>query len=238
MVEVGSNCFFISLEYERLPTLCSSCKTIGHLASSCRHGQPVVAANTGEQKIERGRSRSRKRIYCPITKSPNVTKVPVTNAFFALKKDLGPKEGVEEKGKKKFWADEKAVNDEDLILPKSVNASHDDADNAKSPITKTAHLEEGLHVDAATVLPDQQNESKDSSSFEESKSDSLNTSDLSPFKVFALKDEIWQEVQSKKKKKATQALAQHSKPITRSSKTIYNESSSLELSGCLQCCNS
>ncbi|PON57861.1 hypothetical protein PanWU01x14_170740 [Parasponia andersonii] len=106
-----------------------------------------------------------------------------------ISKDLGPKEGVEEKGKKKFWVEEEAVNGEDLILPKCVNASH--SDNAKSPITKTAHLEEGLHVDAATVLPDQQNESKDSSSFEESKSDSLNTSDLSPSKVFALEDESW-----------------------------------------------
>ncbi|PON39042.1 hypothetical protein PanWU01x14_307920 [Parasponia andersonii] len=78
-----------------------------------------------------------------------------------------------------------------MILPKCVNASHDDSDNAKSPTTKTAHLEEGLHVDAAIVLLDQQNESKDSSSFEESKSDSLNTSDLAPSKVFALKDESW-----------------------------------------------
>ncbi|PON78215.1 hypothetical protein PanWU01x14_021970 [Parasponia andersonii] len=102
----------------------SSCKTIGHLASSCWRGQPIVAA----------------------------------------KIDLGPKEGVEEKEKKKFWADEEAVNNEDLILPECVNASHDDSDNAKFPITKTAHLEEGLHVDAATVLPDQQNESKDFSS--------------------------------------------------------------------------
>ncbi|PON31774.1 Zinc knuckle CX2CX4HX4C [Parasponia andersonii] len=183
MVEVGSDYFFISLEYEHLPAFCSSCKTIGHLASSYRHGQPVVAAKTGEQKIERGRSRSQKRIYRPIAKSPNVAEVPVANAFSTLKKDLGPKEGVEEKGKKEFWADEEAVNDEDLILPKYVNASHDDSDNAKSLITKTAHLEEGFHVDATTVLPDQQNESKDSSSFEESKNDSLNNRDLSPSKV-------------------------------------------------------
>ncbi|PON39043.1 hypothetical protein PanWU01x14_307930 [Parasponia andersonii] len=57
----------------------------------------LKAAKSGEQKIERGCSRSRKRIYHPITKSPNVVEVPVTNAFSTLKKDLGPKEGVEEK---------------------------------------------------------------------------------------------------------------------------------------------
>ncbi|PON33477.1 hypothetical protein PanWU01x14_352350, partial [Parasponia andersonii] len=41
-----------------------------------------------------------------------------------------------------------------------------------------------------------------SSSFEESNNDSLNTSDLAPTKVFAAKEEVWQEVQSKRKKKA------------------------------------
>ncbi|PON54934.1 hypothetical protein PanWU01x14_191800 [Parasponia andersonii] len=59
---------------------------------------------------------------------------------------------------------------------------------------------------------------KSSSSFVESKSDhSLDTSDLSLTKVFTSKDEGWQEVQSKKKKKASQA--QYSKPVTRASKT-------------------
>ncbi|PON62524.1 hypothetical protein TorRG33x02_278980, partial [Trema orientale] len=57
---------------------------------------------------------------------------------------------------------------------------------------------------------------KDSSFIHESTNDSLNTSDLSPTKVFASKDEGWQEVQSKKKKKAAQA--QFTRPITRSSK--------------------
>ncbi|PON90216.1 LOW QUALITY PROTEIN: hypothetical protein TorRG33x02_140660 [Trema orientale] len=57
---------------------------------------------------------------------------------------------------------------------------------------------------------------KDSSSFQESTNDSLNTSDLSPTKVFTSRDEGWQEVQSKKKKKASQA--QFTRPFTRSSK--------------------
>ncbi|PON85921.1 hypothetical protein TorRG33x02_182810, partial [Trema orientale] len=45
---------------------------------------------------------------------------------------------------------------------------------------------------------------KDSSSLQEFTNDNVNTSDLSPTKSFASKDEGWQEVHSKKKKKAAQ----------------------------------
>ncbi|PON68291.1 hypothetical protein PanWU01x14_096110 [Parasponia andersonii] len=71
------------------------------------------------------------------------------------------------------------------------------------------HLEDQIKVHS---------QDKDSSSFQESTNDSLNRSNLSPTKFFASKDEGWQEVQSKKKKKASQA--QFTRPFTWSSKTI------------------
>ena len=109
---------------------------------------------------------------------------------------------MEDKGKQKLWADEEAGNEEDLVLPKCVNI--DDSSNEQPPTT-SAHLEEGVHLDSA--IPARQKASNDFSLLEDSNSDSLNTSDLSPSKVFGYKDEGWQEVQSKKKKKAAQALA-------------------------------
>ncbi|PON53684.1 hypothetical protein PanWU01x14_200260, partial [Parasponia andersonii] len=59
--------------------------------------QPTVAAKVVEQKMERGRLRTRKRTYRSITKSPNATNIPDKNSFSALKKALG---GEIYKGKK------------------------------------------------------------------------------------------------------------------------------------------
>ncbi|PON81971.1 LOW QUALITY PROTEIN: hypothetical protein TorRG33x02_221890 [Trema orientale] len=74
MVEVGSDCFFIPLEYE-LPHFFSTCQTIGHAATSFKHGNKVRAPIKCDSKMTRGRSRIRKQVYRPITKSPKATEV-------------------------------------------------------------------------------------------------------------------------------------------------------------------
>ncbi|PON33778.1 hypothetical protein PanWU01x14_349880 [Parasponia andersonii] len=112
--------------------------------------------------------------------------------------------------------------DELATIDENVNSKEDAALNHVSEhilnmdkVVNTEVHEE--HIEASTTdvgISDP----KGSSSFVESKSDHcLETSDLSSTKVFTLKDEGWQEVQSKKKKKASQA--QYSKPVTRASKT-------------------
>ncbi|PON82607.1 Zinc knuckle CX2CX4HX4C [Trema orientale] len=79
MVEVGSDCLFILLEYERLSSFCCACKFIGHEASTCRRVQKLAPPKEGDKKSERGRSRSRKAVYRPIVKSPKATDIPVEN---------------------------------------------------------------------------------------------------------------------------------------------------------------
>ena len=225
MVVVGSDCLFVPLEYERLPDFCTACKTIGHDISACRHRKSTVATMDGEPKT-RGRSRSRKRVYRPITKSPKDTVVPIKNAFSALKKDFAAEpqlKEMEEKEKRKLWADVEDMDNDDVddvnVVKKDVHVgiTNDtiivdvDLDNMMTKNVSGAHL-------GGESSFDQQLDLNISTPSAKSTSDSLNTSDLSPSKVFA--DEGWQEVQSKKKKKAVIVQAQYSRPVTRASKSI------------------
>ncbi|PON33062.1 Zinc knuckle CX2CX4HX4C, partial [Trema orientale] len=213
MVEVGTDCLFIPLEYERLPDFCTACKTIGHVASACRHGKVTVTTTDGEPKV-RGRSRSRKRVYRPITKSPKATVVPIKNAFSALKKDLAA-ESQNKDAEKKLWADDDEVPNEDMddvnVVKKDVQVGFTndedvadvDLDNRMTQnYTSCANPGPDVLVEGTSATFAQQLDPNVSTPTAKSTSDSLNTSDLSPSKVFAYKDEGWQEVQSKKKKKA------------------------------------
>ncbi|PON49252.1 hypothetical protein PanWU01x14_231270, partial [Parasponia andersonii] len=112
--------------------------------------------------------------------------------------------------------DELAAIDENINSKEDVALNHDleHIPNMDKVVNTEVHEE---HIKAPTVEVGI-SDPKGSSSFEESKSDhSLDTSDLSLTKVFTSKDEGWQEVQSKKKKKASQA--QYFKSVTRASKT-------------------
>ncbi|PON80010.1 hypothetical protein PanWU01x14_004600, partial [Parasponia andersonii] len=122
------------------------------------------------------------------------------------------------KNKAHYDKDDKlAAIDENVNTKEDVALNHDSEHilNMNKVVNTEVH-EEYIEAPIAEVGI---SDPKGSSSFAESKSDhSLDTSDLSPTKVFTSKDESWQEVQSKKKKKASQA--QYSKPVTRASKTI------------------
>ncbi|PON61248.1 Zinc knuckle CX2CX4HX4C [Parasponia andersonii] len=241
MVEVGSDCLFIPLEYERLPDFCTYCKAIGHLASACRRGQSLVVSKDSEPKVERGHSRSSRQVYRPVTKSPKVPDVPIKNAFSALKKGLVTNEYIDEgnsRGKKKLWADEVASIDPVAITEHTVNLAHAIQFSSATATTDVLNIDEQALTRYANLFSENFAPAMNqigSSSIEESKSDSLNTSDLSPTKAFASYDEGWQEVQSRKKKKAP--LAQFSRPGLLQSlpSLLPNENSLLELSWYLQC---
>ncbi|PON50333.1 Zinc knuckle CX2CX4HX4C [Parasponia andersonii] len=223
MVEVGSNYLFVPLEYECLPDFCTSCKAIGHLASAYRRGQSLAVSKDSEPKVKRGRSRSRRRVYRLVTKSPKVPDVPVKNAFSALKKGLVTNEHIDEgnsRGKKKLWADEVALIDPVAITEPAVNSAHAIQLSSVAATTDVLNIDEQALIRRANLSSENIAPAINqigSSSVEESKSDSLNTSDLSPTKVFTSHNEGWQEVQSRKKKKAPPA--QFSRPVTRSTKS-------------------
>ncbi|PON53899.1 Zinc knuckle CX2CX4HX4C [Parasponia andersonii] len=107
MVEVGADYFFVTLEYEHLPDFCTSCKAIGHDVVICRCRQVTATIKDGDAKAERGRSRSRKKIYRPITKSqPKAAEVPVSNVILAFKSNLDQKGiGINVRDSK-FWGDD------------------------------------------------------------------------------------------------------------------------------------
>ncbi|PON69642.1 hypothetical protein PanWU01x14_087650 [Parasponia andersonii] len=112
--------------------------------------------------------------------------------------------------------DELATIDENVNTKEDIALNYDPEhiSNMDKVVNTEVHVE---HTEAPTAEVGI-SDPKGSSSFVESKSNhSLDTSDLSLTKVFTSKDEDWQEVQSKKKKKASQT--QYSKPITRASKT-------------------
>ncbi|PON31697.1 Zinc knuckle CX2CX4HX4C [Parasponia andersonii] len=128
MVEVGNDCSFIPLEYERLLSFCSSCKFIGHEAFNCRRVHKHVPIKDGDKRQDRGRSRSRKAIFRHVTKSPNANDIPVTNTFSLLKKGDQGVSNLEEhdqflspshmdKTKKKSWVDDL----EDLEIQEDIN---------------------------------------------------------------------------------------------------------------------
>ncbi|PON56049.1 hypothetical protein PanWU01x14_184080 [Parasponia andersonii] len=165
-----------------------------------------------------------------VQKSPDV---PVTKIFISLASDLGKDNSLVHFGNMK---DEGEIvdsleknkahydkEDELVAIDENVNSKEDVASNHVSDhisnmvkVVNTEVHEE--HIEASTVEVGI-SDPKGSSSFAESKSDhSLDTSDLSPNKVFTSKCEGWQEVQSKKKKKVSQA--QYSKPVMGASKTI------------------
>ncbi|PON42859.1 Endonuclease/exonuclease/phosphatase [Trema orientale] len=233
MVEVGNDCLFIPLEYERLPSFCSSYKFIGHEASNCRRIHKQVLVKDGEKRQDRGRSRSCKAVFRPVTKSPTVNNIQDGNTFTLLKKgDQGVSNLSEhdhvfspsqaDMTKKKSWAEDLEDLENQVVLNQEgliVDTSNVVGDTTAS--TGTLPLNQCNENTSKDPLEDQiraNSQGKDSSSFQESTNDSFNTSDLSPTKVFALKDEGWQEVQSEKKKKASQA--QFTRPFTRSSRTI------------------
>ncbi|PON38406.1 hypothetical protein PanWU01x14_312860 [Parasponia andersonii] len=112
--------------------------------------------------------------------------------------------------------DELVAIDENVNSKEDVALNHDSEHNSNmDKVVNTEVHEEHIKASTAEVGI---SDPKGSSSFAESKSDhSLDTSDLSPTKVFTSKDEGWQKEQSKKNKKASQA--QYSKPVTRASKT-------------------
>ncbi|PON64207.1 LOW QUALITY PROTEIN: Zinc knuckle CX2CX4HX4C, partial [Trema orientale] len=221
IVDVGSDCLFVPQEYERLPDFCTSCKSIGHLASACRRGHSRAVSKESEPKVERGRSRSRRRVYRPVTKSPKGTDVPVKNAFSVLKKGLVTKHIDEgpSRGKTKLWADVATIDPVQASEP-AVNPTLAFQLPSEAATTDVLTIDEqalNCHANLSPVNLAPAVNQVGSSSIEEPKSDSLNTSDLSPTKVFASRDEGWQEVQSHKKKKAP--LAQFSRPVTRSTKS-------------------
>ncbi|PON38969.1 Zinc knuckle CX2CX4HX4C, partial [Trema orientale] len=235
MVEVGNDCLFIPLEYERLPAFCSSCKIIGHTASSCRRGHKPTTAKESDSRVDRGRSQTRKQVYRPITKSPLNPEVPVKNAFSALRKDLGaenPNLGETSMGGKKLWAD---VADEALEVDNRVehrnkenetllhaegqhNSLHAvDRDLAKENDQGHTNIDEHINAvpDTDVVSVDDLEDKRDTHPQQVAigsdivpsiaEDEGLNTSDLSPTKVFETREEGWQEVQSKRKKKAQAA---------------------------------
>ncbi|PON70840.1 Zinc knuckle CX2CX4HX4C [Parasponia andersonii] len=250
MVEVGSDCLLVPLEYERLPDFCTACKTISHVVSAYRHVKSTTATFDGEMK-ECGRSRSRKRVYRPIMKSPKITKIPIKNAFSALKKDLAaePKnKEVERRDKQKLWVDEEDIDNAEVDVVHVVNedvhvgnadVTNDEDDVANVDFGNTLSQNNAsssqpgvdVHVEIhSTAFAQQPNPSA------ESKNDCLNTSDLSPLKVFDFKDEGWQEVQSKKKKKAALIQAQYSSFIYASydylvRRDLWDSLSSLHVNG-------
>ncbi|PON33061.1 hypothetical protein TorRG33x02_355600, partial [Trema orientale] len=232
MVEVGSDCLFIPLEYERLPSFCSTCKFIGHEATNCRRVQKQAPLKEGVTKLERGRSRSRKAIYRPITKSPRAdvpiapkadvpiaskAYVPIDNSYSLLKKDAHGVLNLEDQGQigSTSKGDKAGQRSSAKELENMENQNPKDKEELKVGTTNvsdnSAIIPDTLPLDKCNAnisgeeQPKTQSQEKDSSSFQESTNDSLDTSDLSPTKVFASKDDGWQEVLSKKKKKASQA---------------------------------
>ncbi|PON42273.1 hypothetical protein PanWU01x14_283250 [Parasponia andersonii] len=225
MVKVRADYLFLPLEYEHLLDFCTSCKEISHNVVTCRHGHVVATIKDGETKVERNHSRYQKKIYHPNTKSPpKVAKVIVSNGFSVLKSNLDHKGiciNVEERGKSKFKGDDtETLKDDQPHLEHSktlvVNPINEQIVN-QQPISSTYQLgdQDNMEVDKDPTL---RQATKESSLLDASRSDSIDTSDLSPTKVFSLRDEGWQEVQSKKKNKTTHC--QYTKLVTRVSKTI------------------
>lgn len=52
--------FIQSVNYEKLPDLCSHCGNVGHRVTACKHVQPAVSKPVEQPKCERGRSRKRR----------------------------------------------------------------------------------------------------------------------------------------------------------------------------------
>lgn len=48
-----------SVDYEKLPDLCSHCGNVGHRVTACKHVQPAVSKPVEQPKSDRGRSRKR-----------------------------------------------------------------------------------------------------------------------------------------------------------------------------------
>ncbi|PON62527.1 Zinc knuckle CX2CX4HX4C [Trema orientale] len=177
MVEVGLDCLFVPLEYERLPNFCTSCKTIGHLAYACRRGHLWLFLKN---------------------LNPKWREVALDLVAEFITQLLNPQK-----------ATEPAVNPTLAFQLPSAVATTDVLTIDEQALNCHANLSSVNLAPAVNQVG--------YSSIEEPKSDSLNTSDLSPTKVFASRDEGWQEVQSRKKKKAP--LAQFSWPVTRSTKS-------------------
>ena len=131
-------------------------------------------------------------------------------------------EGHTQSSKQKSWADEieETENQDPTNRDKmAAGPSNVIGDTAAEADAETLPLNPGNDIkDLQEENTKDHSQGKDTSSLHEFTNDSSNTSDLSPTKVFASKDEGWQEVQSKKKKKAVQA--QSTRPTTRSSKTL------------------
>ncbi|KAK2658406.1 hypothetical protein Ddye_004939 [Dipteronia dyeriana] len=86
MIEVGDDCLFLTLFFENVPSFCSICCSIGHLADSCHHATRFTMNITFEpnDKIpERGRSKIRQE-YRPKHKSRDV---PTSRVFETIKSD-------------------------------------------------------------------------------------------------------------------------------------------------------
>ncbi|PON54567.1 hypothetical protein PanWU01x14_194360, partial [Parasponia andersonii] len=114
------------------------------------HGKSTTATFDEETK-ERGRLRSRKRVYCPIMKSPKTIEIPIKNSFSALKKDLAiePKnKEVERRGKQKLWADEEDVDNAEVdvvhVVNEDVHVGNVDVTNDEDDIA---------NVDFSSTLP-------------------------------------------------------------------------------------
>ncbi|PON52567.1 hypothetical protein PanWU01x14_208190 [Parasponia andersonii] len=108
------------------------------------------------------------------------------------------------------WRQDVHVGNADVTNDEDDVANVDFGNTLPQNNASSSQLGIDVHVEThSTTFAQQSNPSA------ESKSDSLNTGDLSPLKVFASKDEAWQEVQSKKKKKVVLVQAQYSKLITR-----------------------
>ncbi|PON34248.1 Zinc knuckle CX2CX4HX4C [Parasponia andersonii] len=175
-IKTGDKCRFVYLSYERLPDFCSTCSSIGHVVSE------------------------------DVQKSPDM---PVKKIFTSLTSDLGKDNSLVrfgnmddeveivdnlEKNKAHYdKEDELAAIDENINSKEDVASNHVSEHISKMDKVVNTEVQEE-HIEALTVeigIYD----SKGSSSFAESKSEhSLDTSDLSPAKVFTSKDEGWQEV--------------------------------------------
>ncbi|PON42039.1 Zinc knuckle CX2CX4HX4C [Parasponia andersonii] len=206
---------FVYLSYERLPNFCSTCSSIGHIPSNCYHNKLKEDKENITKKSEQSGPKQQVYVAKPITnkvvskdvqKSPDV---PVMKIFTSLVSDLGKDNSLVhfgnmedevkivnslEKNKAHYdKEDELVAIDENVNSKEDVALNHDSEhiSNMDKVVNTKVHEE---HIKTPTTKVGI-SDLKGSSTFTESKSDhSLDTSDLSPTKVFTSKDEGWQEV--------------------------------------------
>ncbi|PON34731.1 hypothetical protein PanWU01x14_341990 [Parasponia andersonii] len=211
-VESGDECRSVYLSYERFSDFCSTSSSICHVPSNCYHNKPKEDKEKINKKSEESAPKQQVYIAKSITnqvvskdvqKSPDM---PVTKIFTSLALDLDKNnslvrfgnmedevEIVDNLEKNKAHYDKE---DELVAIDENVNSKEDVALNHDSEhisnMDKVVNTEvHEKHIEAPTTEVGI-SDPKDSSSSVESKSDhNMDTSDLSPTKVFTSKYEGW-----------------------------------------------